>query len=170
MTNCLFESTIQKIETDCQCTPKSYLHISPDMEVCEGKKKKCMNKLKHNMGDYRFVVDRGETKVCLAACIDQQHKVLVTSAAYPNLQSFVTNEEFCVILEKLEFACNSDRIESLAERHPLLCDIIEQDSKEPLELCRKPKEQEQFNDDEVQAYKLFYSLGFIKFDFYFRSK
>ncbi len=137
MTNCLFESTLQKIEHDCNCTPKTYLYLKPNMEVCEGKQKKCMNKLKHNMGDYRHIVDRGETKVCLAACIDQQHKVLVTTSAYPNLHSFVSNDEFCVILDKLVFACNGDRNESLQDEYPGICDIVQQDYKKPLTVCKQ---------------------------------
>ena len=103
MRNCLFEATVQKIERECNCTPKNFLFLKPEVPVCEGRSKKCMNKLKHSMGEERYIMDRGEWKVCLAACIDQTHDVLVTTAPYPNLYSYVLSDiDFCAVYRKLK--------------------------------------------------------------------
>ncbi len=59
MSNCLFESTIQKIERECKCVPKNFLYLVPDLPVCEGQKKKCMNLLKQTMGDSRYIIYYG---------------------------------------------------------------------------------------------------------------
>ncbi len=63
MSNCLFEATLQEVENQCNCTPKYYVDIAQGYEACEGKQKKCMNKLMTEMGDKRSVIDRGEEKV-----------------------------------------------------------------------------------------------------------
>ncbi len=63
MSNCLFEATLQKIETDCDCTPKYFVDIVDGYEACEGPKKQCMNLLMAEMGDQRSVMDHGELKV-----------------------------------------------------------------------------------------------------------
>ncbi len=65
MSNCLFESTLQQIERECNCTPKYYVDTVEGFEACEGKKKKCMNKMLGEMGDYRTVLDKEEVKVRL---------------------------------------------------------------------------------------------------------
>ena len=63
MSNCLFEATLQKIEEDCNCTPKYFVDIVEDLDACEGKKKKCMNNFLTQIGDKRNILDRGEIKV-----------------------------------------------------------------------------------------------------------
>ena len=66
MSNCLFEATLQEIEKVCNCTLKYYVDIAEGYEACEGRQRKCMNRLMVGMGDKREVVDRGEVKVGLA--------------------------------------------------------------------------------------------------------
>ena len=65
MSNCLFEATLQEIETICNCTLKYYVDISEGYEACEGRQRKCMNRLMVEMGDKREVVDHGVIKVHL---------------------------------------------------------------------------------------------------------
>ena len=64
MSNCLFEATLQKIEKDCNCTPKYFVDIVEGFEPCEGKQKQCMNIHMAEMGDQRSVWDNGDYKVC----------------------------------------------------------------------------------------------------------
>jgi hypothetical protein len=37
MSNCLLEATLQKIESDCKCTPKFFMTTVTGYEPCEGK-------------------------------------------------------------------------------------------------------------------------------------
>jgi hypothetical protein len=64
MSNCLFEAALQQIEVQCNCTPKYFVGTTvEDVEACEGNKKKCMNDLLGEMGDFRTVLDEDTVKV-----------------------------------------------------------------------------------------------------------
>jgi len=63
MSNCLFEATLQKIEAECNCTPKYFTDIVEGWEACEGHGKQCMTKLIGEMGESRTIEDKGVTKV-----------------------------------------------------------------------------------------------------------
>ena len=65
MSNCLFEAALQQIEIQCNCTPKYFVGTVEGVEACEGKKKKCMNDLLGEMGDFRFILDGETIKVSL---------------------------------------------------------------------------------------------------------
>ena len=65
MSNCLFEATLQQIEVDCQCVPRYFADQAPGVEICVGKSKSCMVRLKRLMGDERFIMDNGIKKVKL---------------------------------------------------------------------------------------------------------
>ena len=84
-----------------------------------------MNSLINSMGEERFIQDRGETKECLAACVDQTHAFLVTQASYPNQQAYYNSGEFCVVVHKLERSCAGDRREALEEVYPELCNDLQ---------------------------------------------
>jgi hypothetical protein len=126
MTNCLFEATLQKIERECNCTPKYFIDVAKGYEACEGKAKKCMTKLTNEMGSVRMIDDAGATKECLAVCVDQVHTVLVTAAAFPSIYSFYQSREYCIVVEKLRRSCAGDRRESLDQDTPDLCKVIEE--------------------------------------------
>ena len=66
---------------------------------------------------------------CLAACIDQTHKLLVTQASYPNEDSFSGTINFCLVLRKLVRSCNGDRRQVLDIKNPDLCPAIELEPK-----------------------------------------
>jgi len=108
MSNCLFEATLQKIESDCRCTPKNFIEVIENgFPPCTGAGKECMNKHMDDMGDDRDVEDEGERKACLAVCEDQQFDILVTQAGFPNSRTFrQKKEQFCVIFEKVGRACD----------------------------------------------------------------
>lgn len=90
MSNCLYEATLQQVEQVCGCTSSQfrYDNLQPQYPTCEAVKKKCMNDLIDLMGTERTIIDDGVTKPCLAACEDQKHSLMVTSAVYPNVESF----------------------------------------------------------------------------------
>ncbi|XP_059078307.1 uncharacterized protein LOC131876825 [Tigriopus californicus] len=127
MSNCLYEATLQKVERECGCTSAQfrYEHIQPQYPSCEAANKKCMNDLIDLMGTERTIDDEGVNKPCLAACEDQKHSLMVTSAGYPNAESFYLCPDFCLVLRKLRKSCTGDRIESLEEWDEELCSIIE---------------------------------------------
>lgn len=124
MSNCLFEATLQKIEEECNCTPKYFVDIVDGYDACEGNLKQCMNLYMAEMGDQRDVLDRGELKPCLAACTDQQYKFLVTHATYPNEDAFEGTANFCFLAKKILWSCKIEKRKSLDLKYPKLCPII----------------------------------------------
>lgn len=62
---------------------------------------------------------------CLSACIDQQYKVLVSQATYPNEDTFIYTSNFCYLLNKLSRSCSIEKRTSLDLKYPGLCDLIE---------------------------------------------
>jgi hypothetical protein len=112
MSTCLYESTLQKIERECGCTPVKYVDVVANYSACEGLAKKCMVELSNELGGERMIADAadGTVKECLAACQDQPHAFFVTQASFPNRQSFYSRPEFCVVLEKLKKACAGEKV------------------------------------------------------------
>ena len=51
MSNCLFEATLQQIEKECNCVPRYFSDVVPEIDVCQGQKTLCMKKLLDVMGD-----------------------------------------------------------------------------------------------------------------------
>ena len=50
-----------------------------------------------------------DQKECLASCDDQVNNVGVTSSMFPNRETFVKREEFCITLMKLNRTCSSPK-------------------------------------------------------------
>lgn len=63
MSNCLFEATLQQIESNCNCTPKYYLDVVQGFNACEGTQRKCMNDLLLEIGRQKTFYDKGVKKV-----------------------------------------------------------------------------------------------------------
>ena len=124
MSNCMFEATLQRIEIECNCVPRYFSELVPEIEVCKGPRASCMKKLLDLMGDYRTVFDNGTEKVCLANCIDQKYDVRVTSAAYANILAFVQSPEFCLVYEKLLKSCQNEKRFTLEERYSDICSLL----------------------------------------------
>ena len=61
---------------------------------------------------------------CLAACEDQINNVGVTSSDFPNRETFVLRDEFCITLQKLNRTCHSEKREFLLAKFPNVCDSI----------------------------------------------
>ncbi len=86
MSNCLFEATLQHVEEVCNCTPKYFVDIIDGYEACEGKQKKCMNRLLAEIGDRRSIIDGGLEKVktsvtCIINILRSQLTLLVSSVS-----------------------------------------------------------------------------------------
>ena len=80
--------------------------------------------------------DHGEGK-CLAACDDQINHVSVTSSMFPNRETFVKREEFCITLMKLNKTCTSNKRDFLVHKFPTICVNIESviERAAPKEVC-----------------------------------
>ena len=55
---------------------------------------------------------------CLAACNDQINNVGVTSSQFPNRETFVKREEFCITFMKLNRTCASAKRPFLTNKFP----------------------------------------------------
>ena len=124
MSNCMFEATLQRIEIECNCVPRYFSELVPEIEICNGPGASCMKKLLNLMGDYRTVFDNGTEKVCLANCIDQQYDVRVTSASYANKLAFLQSPEFCLVYEKLLKSCQTEKRFTLEESYSDICSLL----------------------------------------------
>ena len=82
-----------------------------------------MNRIIRAIGKYNTVGD--ERKLCLAACQDQVNAVSVTSSNFPNRETFVEREEFCLLVEKLIRTCKSvGKYYVLSKFYPNLCLLL----------------------------------------------
>ena len=124
MSNCLFEATLQRIEKECNCVPRYFSDVVPELEVCQGQRTSCMNKFFDLMGDDRTVFENGIEKVCLANCIDQKYDVRVTSAAYANKLAFIHSPAFCLVYEKVLKSCQTEKRFTLEENYPDICSLL----------------------------------------------
>ena len=94
LANCLYEATVQKIEADCSCKMSNFVDMetpNPNLTVCYGKGKACMNDLIGRIGQEKFVVDYEDgdkVKECFHSCVDETYDFLLTQSAYPNKESF----------------------------------------------------------------------------------
>ena len=62
---------------------------------------------------------------CLSACHDQINSVGVTSSDFPNRETFVRREEFCLALKKLMRTCSSEKRIFLEAKFPTVCKNME---------------------------------------------
>ena len=78
---------------------------------------------------------------CLAACDDQINNVGVTSSQFPNRETFVKREEFCITLMKLNRTCNSKKRAFLVDKFPSVCANIQNviDRAKPRKVCENYK-------------------------------
>jgi len=76
------------------------------------------------IGNYNYVGP--DKKPCLAACEDQTNLVSVTSSSFPNRETFVRRDEFCLVMEKLKRTCNSVKYEMVKSKFPRLCQSIQE--------------------------------------------
>ena len=58
---------------------------------------------------------------CLSACEDQINSVGVTSSDFPNRETFVRRQEFCLTLLKLVRTCSSEKRLFLVSKFPTVC-------------------------------------------------
>ena len=68
--------------------------------------------------------DAGERIRCRSACSDQENSLFVTTSSYPNKNSFIHQEEFCIITEKLVSECRGFKRKPLDRFYPNLCQLL----------------------------------------------
>ena len=117
MSTCLAEAAIQEAHRQCSCYP-GYLRASN--KTCHAESLACFADVYSNLGTighkksnknnyilnlvgkYRQIVDNGEVKPCLAACVDQTFDLTVSSSSFPSEQTFNHRPHFCVIVRWLQ--------------------------------------------------------------------
>jgi len=123
MSNCLFEAAYEEILEQCNCTPSFHaLGYKEKPRICSGPGLTCMNRIIMGIGNYNRVGPNKDE--CLAACEDQTNSVSVTSSSFPNSETFVRREEFCLVVKKLERTCKSMKYEMIVKKFPKLCEAI----------------------------------------------
>ena len=65
-----------------------------------------------------------DQRVCLSSCVDQVNSVSVTSSDFPNRETFVRRDEFCLTLTKLQRTCSSEKRAFLVAKFPSVCGNI----------------------------------------------
>ena len=158
ISNCLFEATLQKIESECQCIPTYFTDVS-EFPSCQGQQVSCMNDLKERIGEFRAIMDSNTEKLCLSNCQDQTFSVSLTQASYPNSHSFVHTKEYQLIHNKLLRSCLGDRNASLQQAYPTLCitllDITANQQEIEKEVVRYAKEN-------IAKVNIFFKDPFVK--------
>ncbi|TRY72690.1 hypothetical protein TCAL_05397 [Tigriopus californicus] len=123
MSNCLFEAAYERVLEECECTPSfhqlAYEHVP---SICRGPSLTCMNRILRFIGKLNRVGENQDE--CLSACYDQINHVSVTSSDFPNRETFVRREEFCLALQKLNRTCNSEKRAFLIAKFPTVCHNI----------------------------------------------
>ena len=158
MSTCLAEAAIQEAHRQCSCYP-GYLRASN--KTCHAESLACFADVYSNLGTighkksnknnyilnlvgkYRQIVDNGEVKPCLAACVDQTFDLTVSSSSFPSEQTFNHRPHFCVIVRWLQSILSGNihaptrgrklatqtcadtfARQLLARRHPGLCEEL----------------------------------------------
>ena len=106
---------------------------------CLGLQLTCMNDILKAIGKYNTVGP--EKKPCLAACEDQvcvcfsQEKnefnifyqvnsVSVSSSNFPNRETFIKRDDFCILVNKLIKTCTRKKFYVLRKYYPQICNYI----------------------------------------------
>ena len=116
-----------QILTQCNCTPSFHaLGLKERPALCLGFGLTCMNRIIRAIGKYKTVGQLGQDRrPCMAACQDQVNAVSVTSSNFPNRETFVEREEFCILVDKLIRTCKSKgKYYVLSKFYPNLCHLL----------------------------------------------
>ena len=125
MTNCLFQASSDQIRERCKCNLAPY-EIKPN--ICVGEGLACLKKVNDEVGKWNEVLDTlsNTKKTCIAACETTSFSnIIVSTATYPNRNTFIYTKESCIIARKLVHTCQDARHDSLVEWYPNLCNQIE---------------------------------------------
>jgi len=131
--NCLYESVIQHIITNCSCFPAFVEYNIKNIPYCSGTKLKCALRWLNKMGshvDPDLTVAKNkanETLKCLQRCDLQTETVMTTSSIFPNKETFLYQPEFCLVLQKISKICTHQYQKKAFESRvswPTLCEEI----------------------------------------------
>ena len=106
---------------------------------CLGLQLTCMNDIFKAIGKYNTVGP--EKKPCLAACEDQVYfsrklkylkifisiqvnSVSVSSSNFPNRETFIKRDDFCILVNKLIKTCTRNKYYVLQKYYPEICSFI----------------------------------------------
>ena len=134
-TNCLFESTYERVINECYCEIRNhakvantvynyYSYMKPKrMPICIANQVKCANEIFSQISENMMVYDMKDQKKkeCLPSCTDQDNHISYSKTNYP-ARLIPMFEDFCLLFVKLMTQCKqpSKRL-VLNESYPTLC-------------------------------------------------
>ena len=122
MGNCLYESALEEILSNCSCIPSFAFikleDVSRDIKVCRGNALDCAIKKFDNSGNEDWGLNKAmntenKTMTCLERCEIQDQNFISTESDYPDWQTFTARKDFCLILKKVIKVCE-DPIRKIA--------------------------------------------------------
>ena len=114
ITNCLYESAIQKVISNCSCFLSSSDYNVKNLSICTGRKLRCALDWMSNLGssidpDLTIANDTfGHPLKCLQRCSLQTETVSGTLSTFPNKKTFYFSPEFCYVLQKISIICTKN--------------------------------------------------------------
>ncbi len=111
--NCLYESVLNKVLTKCKCIPFFVsFKLEENLPKCRNYGLACARYYLENIGNDNMNMDlapnnQGELLKCYQSCSFQSEKITVTTADYPNHNTFENRNEMCVVLHKLHKICQN---------------------------------------------------------------
>ena len=93
--------------------------------VCSGQKVKCMEDKLNKIGQFDHIWQDGKLVKCRSSCQDQTISLYTTSSRYPNRNTFVYREEFCIVAKRLVEKCKSSNRKSLERMYPNICSQLD---------------------------------------------
>ena len=161
-TNCLFESTYEKIFDTCSCETRNHVRVVHEMQMqydmdhtyakpirkptCVGNQLKCANDIFSRISENMVVYDNFDqrTKECQPSCTDQVNQISYSKTSYP-ARLMPMFEDFCLLFVKLMTQCNRPtKRKVLNATYPSLCAAI-------LDMENEFKRQKLKIEDEIRA-------------------
>ncbi len=115
MENCLYESATEKILDICLCKPSFITFDLPgikDLPQCRGIQLACAQYYMDNMGNDDpnlnmtwALNENNEKKQCRQRCTIQLEKPVITISRYPNVNTFESRDDMCIVAYKILRIC-----------------------------------------------------------------
>lgn len=140
MFNCLYQAFMDKVMSNCSCIPTLILtlHKNHDLALCSGANLGCEkywidmigNKDDDDDGtDLTKAKDKSDVvRDCRMRCEDQSEEMTATTTKYPNRNTIVYREDFCLVVKKVVKACSHPQKRELLEAYyedTSVCELVE---------------------------------------------
>ena len=130
--NCLYESAIQKVISNCSCVLSSLDHNVKNLSICTGRELRCALDWMSNLGssidpDLTIANDTFDHPLkCLQRCDLQTETVSGTLSTFPNKKTFYFSREFCYVLQKISIICTKNITKEIFQSQFQLNNICDQ--------------------------------------------